>query len=130
MLPKQERETFGKHITKPSEHVAAPPSKSLTLTVQFPSLIILRARGLANARLCGVVTVRTAGRPSTFEPRFREICASMASTAEGSRTTAMASLAAEVAPEGRRLNGIPALSLNDRTILLLAIVLDRTVSVG
>ena len=32
--------------------------------------------------------------------------------------------------EGRRLNGFLGLSLNDRTILFLGIVLDKTVSVG
>ena len=31
---------------------------------------------------------------------------------------------------GRRLNGFPGLSLNERTILLLVILLDKTVSVG
>ena len=31
---------------------------------------------------------------------------------------------------GRRLNGFLALSLNDRTILFLVILLDKTVSVG
>ena len=31
---------------------------------------------------------------------------------------------------GRSLNGFLGLSLNDRTILLLAILLDKTVSVG
>ena len=32
MLPKQARETFRKHITKPSEQVAAPPSTQVHLT--------------------------------------------------------------------------------------------------
>ena len=36
----------------------------------------------------------------------------------------------EMASLGRRLNGFVGLSLNDRTILFLAIIVDKTVSVG
>ena len=38
MLPKQARETFRKHITKPSGEVSAPPSRSKATSVAFLSI--------------------------------------------------------------------------------------------
>ena len=59
MLPKQARGTLGKHITKPSEQVAAPPST-------LPTLI-------ADCTIRNKVNESHYRRAESFGPSFRRI---------------------------------------------------------
>ena len=56
MLPKLTRETFRKHVTKPSEQVAAPPSRMLIVN-NLLSLRMVRNAKEENSRRGGWVRI-------------------------------------------------------------------------